>query len=666
MDNGEALRRFEAYVRRRSPDRRTPVDYVSDVRQFQRACTKCWDAVTTADIDAFVDQMRGAGRKSATIRRRVTVLKVYFDFVAEEEDRLDHANPVRLRRHAGRADRRLPRGLADAEVERLLAVVGSKRDRALVVLMLRAGLRVSEVVGLVMEDIWLPVAAQVPARLRVLGKGRKERIVYLSPAATATLVDWLTARPTCETSAVFVSERRRPLSVAGVQWLLKGYGKEAGIHLTPHRLRHTCARQLIESQMPVESLAHLLGHAQISTTQTYLEGADMRLRESFIQAMQHIESAASVPEQRVGTGPEEGVTDRAGAAAQWGAEPECAPLPDGRDWATDLPESIRRACLEHVQRHSPGWRPSQRRIQARVLLGAFASFWRWVVARRPLSRVADLAASDVQAYMEDRLSHGLKASSVNVALTRIAALLRELAEQGEPIAPSLFRIKRVQTPDPLPRGLTEEEARRLEAEAEQWLAQGTRQTVRDATCFFLLAHAGLRAGELVDLRRSDLDLQRGSLYVSGKGGHDRIVYLTDMAIQALQRYLALWPDGAQALLFVSMRGRRLDRNALGHRLNALAAEAQVAHVSPHRLRHTFATRLINVGMPITDLQKLLGHDRLSTTQIYTRVYDATVERDYRTAMARLQAEATATAEQAAAVPSFISKALAAAALDNSV
>jgi hypothetical protein len=145
--------------------------------------------------------------------------------------------------------------------------------------------------------------------------------------------------------------------------------------------------------------------------------------------------------------------------------------------------------------------------------------------------------------------------------------------------------------------------------------------------------------------------------VSGKGGHDRIVYLTDVAIQALQHYLALWPDGAQALLFVSMRGRRLDRNALAHRLSALAAEAQVAHVSPHRLRHTFATRLINVGMPITDLQKLLGHDRLSTTQIYVRVYDATVERDYRLAMERLQADTRATAEEGTAMPSLLSRAL---------
>jgi len=96
----------------------------------------------------------------------------------------------------------------------------------------------------------------------------------------------------------------------------------------------------------------------------------------------------------------------------------------------------------------------------------------------------------------------------------------------------------------------------------------------------------------------------------------------------------------------------------------LGHAARVPHVSPHRLRHTFATRLVNAGLPITSLQKLLGHDRLSTTQIYVRLYDQTVERDFRQAMERLQQVALAVPAEwfqrpaLAAVPSL--------ALDNSV
>jgi len=84
------------------------------------------------------------------------------------------------------------------------------------------------------------------------------------------------------------------------------------------------------------------------------------------------------------------------------------------------------------------------------------------------------------------------------------------------------------------------------------------------------------------------------------------------------------------------RERPLTYGWLYGRVRDWGQAEHVSHLTPHRLRHTFATRLINAGVPITSLQKLLGHDHLSTTQIYARVYDTTVERDYRQAMERLQ------------------------------
>jgi len=95
MDKEEALQRFRAYLERRFCGRRTPVDYVSDVRQFQRVCPKPWYEVTVADVDAFVDGMHEAALKPATVKRRVTALKAYFDLVAEEEGLLTQENPAR-------------------------------------------------------------------------------------------------------------------------------------------------------------------------------------------------------------------------------------------------------------------------------------------------------------------------------------------------------------------------------------------------------------------------------------------------------------------------------------------------------------------------------------------------------------------------------------------
>jgi len=81
MGRLDDIQAFDQYLRRRAPDRRTPVDYVSDVRQFAAACDQPWREVTMHDVDSFVDQQRQAGRSPATVKRRVAALKVFFDFL---------------------------------------------------------------------------------------------------------------------------------------------------------------------------------------------------------------------------------------------------------------------------------------------------------------------------------------------------------------------------------------------------------------------------------------------------------------------------------------------------------------------------------------------------------------------------------------------------------
>jgi site-specific recombinase XerD len=636
MDNSQALQCFEAYLRRRYPDRRTPVDYVSDVRQFHRACAKPWDSVVMQDIDAFVDQMHCAGLKPTTIKRRLAAVKVYFDFLAEETGQLDYPNPVRLKRHAGKLGRRLPRDLSDAEVARLLAVIHSARDQAMVALMLGAGLRVSEVVALTLDALIPAPTPELPVRVRVLGKGQKERIVYLTPDALALLEAWLRQRPPTEVPTLFLNQHGQPLSPSGVEWLLKRYGEQVGLHLTPHRLRHTFARRLTEARMPVESLARLMGHAQISTTQIYLASADPTLRDTFDQAMQRLATSPATPPDVPALVAVAAATITPTVPVARPAEPHYPP-PDGTTWATDLPDGIRQACLGYVRRHEAGWRLSQRRERTRHVLGDFARFFRFVLERRSLATVTDLTRADMAAYVDALVARGLKPKAVRDALSRPLGLLHELQEQGESISPSLFRVELPRVPDALPRALSENEAQCLEAQARVWLTQDTPEAVYNAAWFFVLAHTGLRACELLDLRQEDVDLAQRRLCVrQGKGDRDRVVYLSEIAAQAVHRYLALCPHPEQALLFVHPCGRALSYHWVYSRLRDLGEAAQVGQVTPHRLRHTFATRLNNSGVPITSLQKLMGHDHLSTTQIYTHVYDETVERDYRQAMARLQ------------------------------
>jgi len=129
MDQLESIQRFDRYLRRRFPNRRTPVDYVCDVRQFVAVCPKPWREVTMHDIDASVDQQK-IEHSPATLKRRMAALKTFFDFLAKDSGDLSWPNPVRFKRHAGKQPRRLPRDLSDQTVERLATVITAPHDRA--------------------------------------------------------------------------------------------------------------------------------------------------------------------------------------------------------------------------------------------------------------------------------------------------------------------------------------------------------------------------------------------------------------------------------------------------------------------------------------------------------------------------------------------------------
>jgi site-specific recombinase XerD len=113
MDNATALQAFERYLQRRYPERSTAKHYLSDLRQFQKVCTKPWREVTPQDIDAFVDHGQQLGWKPATLTRRVAALKTFFEFWAVETNTLDSPNPVHPERHAPKRGQRLPRDVPD-------------------------------------------------------------------------------------------------------------------------------------------------------------------------------------------------------------------------------------------------------------------------------------------------------------------------------------------------------------------------------------------------------------------------------------------------------------------------------------------------------------------------------------------------------------------------
>lgn len=236
--NEEWIEQFAAYLKRRYPGRSTATHYVSDMRSFLRHYGGALLEVTRADMDSFVDGQRAASMAPATVKRRAATLKSFFDFLAEEGV-WTGKNPVVMKRHAGRQPQKLPRDLKDEEVARLLAVVSQPRDLALVSLLLYGGLRVEEVVNLTERAFYVPRDEAGPVQVRVLGKGRKEWLVYLVRPAYAAVETYVGQQPVCvPDEPLFRSQRGQPLTIAGVQWLLRGYAAQSGVAVTAHPLRH--------------------------------------------------------------------------------------------------------------------------------------------------------------------------------------------------------------------------------------------------------------------------------------------------------------------------------------------------------------------------------------------------------------------------------------------
>jgi integrase/recombinase XerC/integrase/recombinase XerD len=158
--------------------------------------------------------------------------------------------------------------------------------------------------------------------------------------------------------------------------------------------------------------------------------------------------------------------------------------------------------------------------------------------------------------------------------------------------------------------------------------------LRDRALFELAYSCGLRAEEIVSLDLGDADFDSETLRATGKGMKTRVVPIGEPAQRALRRYLEvgrkpLGPADDEPALFVSRRGRRLSASDVRRRLEKWVREAAVAgHVSPHTLRHSFATHLLEGGADLRSIQELLGHSSVSTTQIYTRVEPSRLRHEY--------------------------------------
>jgi len=237
---------------------------------------------------------------------------------------------------------------------------------------------------------------------------------------------------------------------------------------------------------------------------------------------------------------------------------------------------------------------------------------------------------DLLAYLVFLHDSGRKARSAARALSTMRQFYQYALREGwHPEDPSA-QIEAPKLGRPLPKSLTESEVEAL-LEAPD---TGTPEGFRDRVMFELLYATGLRVSELVGLGFGQVSLNQGLVRVVGKGGKERLVPLGEDAADWIERFVRgprddLLKGRVSDWLFTTRRGGGMTRQAFWYRIKLHAQRAGITgNISPHTLRHAFATHLVNHGADLRVVQLLLGHSDLSTTQIYTHVAKERLRRLY--------------------------------------
>ena len=242
-------------------------------------------------------------------------------------------------------------------------------------------------------------------------------------------------------------------------------------------------------------------------------------------------------------------------------------------------------------------------------------FIKWINKNNKQS-LLNIKETSVNQYISYLFSLKLKSSSVNRKISSLKSFYLFLLKKklirhspfSEVISPKQEKY--------LPASMSESEVEKLlnSPDASKEIEQ------RDKAMIEMLYATGMRISELVNLKITDIDMNRSVIKVMGKGSKERLIPFGESASEALFNYLKIRKDSSSKEVFISNRGRKITRVAFWQRIKVyLLRENLKISISPHTLRHAFATHLLNRGADLRSVQLLLGHSDLSTTQIYTHI-----------------------------------------------
>jgi integrase/recombinase XerD len=223
-----------------------------------------------------------------------------------------------------------------------------------------------------------------------------------------------------------------------------------------------------------------------------------------------------------------------------------------------------------------------------------------------------------------------KSSTLARKIAAIKSFFRFLKEEGK--SPDLTEsLASPKVGKPLPQTLSLSEVRRLLEQPAKKLS--TAEGKRDLAMLELLYASGMRVSEVVSLNMEDVNPREGTVKCLGKGGRERLIPIYPQAAKAVEEYLKegrpqFVTRPQERALFINQRGERLTRQGLWHILKGYAKAAGLKKISPHTLRHSFATHLLRGGANLRLVQEMLGHRHISTTQVYTHLSNRFIRRSY--------------------------------------
>ncbi|MEM8560679.1 MAG: site-specific tyrosine recombinase XerD [Pseudomonadota bacterium] len=247
-------------------------------------------------------------------------------------------------------------------------------------------------------------------------------------------------------------------------------------------------------------------------------------------------------------------------------------------------------------------------------------FHHWLVEKKS-SSIMRAGRSDLQAYLGARLQQGQSPRSTARFMSCIRGFYRYMLREGRLTVDPTLDVDSPKLGRQLPKSLSEQDVEALLQAPDLDIAL----EYRDRTMLELLYACGLRVSEITTLQLTQISLNQGVLRVFGKGSKERLVPMGEEALSWLSGYLSgprqeLLKGLPSDVVFPSRRGRQMTRQTFWYRIKIYARRADIKmELSPHTLRHAFATHLLNHGADLRVVQLLLGHSDLSTTQIYTHV-----------------------------------------------